>query len=603
LHFDFQVAGEFLVATSPDSKYVIQARQQPWGDLVAVNTAIAAKVDGDQVGVYAREPAFLVVNGAPVEELDVEKRLPHGGWLQRHGGTVNIGWRSGGSLTVNQVGDFLNYTFLPSAAEAPKLSGLLGTGDGSGHNLAGRDGTMIGRLDADFVDRLYKQVGNSWRIKPSESLFHYWPGESTAKFTDLSFPHEDAGKSPFSSAVRSKAEAICRAVGVRRQPTLDNCIFDVAITGMPAFAVASVGIPENRPGAFGGGGTTAASAASASSSPAPDQFAIKMGDTVSPDHPARGAGVITHAGEKQVYSFSLMAPSDIYVSAGPCSGAAPSFEVRASDEKIIGGRIGCGDFGPVNLPKGGAYRLIASANGAAARYSFTLRPASFDEYSIKVGDTVSPDHPGRGAGIIKDLGQKQSYSFSGQTGEVIYVALGPCEGAQPSFDLRAPDDKLLGGVIGNCYADIGRVVLPATGTYRLIAFTDKSNISSRYSFWIHTVPPDHHFSVRLPFTVGPGFPARGAGHVTAAGEQQLYDFTATSGTTVHIEGKCGGSCPKLDIRATIPGDTSDHLFWDLNYTHGDWTLPAGGKYTIQVRSNRYVGDYSFSAAPGQPQRH
>jgi hypothetical protein len=45
------------------------------------------------------------------------------------------------------------------------------------------------------------------------------------------------------------------------------------------------------------------------------------------------------------------------------------------------------------------------------------------------------------------------------------------------------------------------------------------------------------------------------------------------------------------------------FFGDLNFTHGDWTLPAGGKYTIQVRSNRYVGDYSFGATQVQPQRH
>ncbi|MGE5725302.1 MAG: hypothetical protein ACM34G_09020, partial [Acidobacteriota bacterium] len=367
--------------------------------------------------------------------------------------------------------------------------------------------------------------------------------------------------------------------------------------------VASVGIPENTPGAFGGGGVTAAGATSASSSPAPDQFAIRVGDTVSPGYPGKGAGTISHEGEKQVYSFSGQAGGIVYVKVGPCDGTPPIIELHQPDDASMAGNGGCTDFGPITLPKAGTYRIVADARGPSAHYSFALRPASFDQYSIKIGDTVSPDHPGRGAGIIKDLGQKQSYSFTGRAGEAIYVALGPCEGAQPSFDLRTPDDKLLGGVIGNCNADIGRLVLPATGAYRLIALTDKSNVSSRYSFWIHTVPPDHHFTVRLPLTVGPGVPARGAGHVSAAGEQQFYDFTAASGTTVHIEGRCGGSCPKLLIRATKVGDTSDHLFWDLNFTHGDWTLPDGGKYTIQVRSNRYVGDYSFSAAPGQPQRH
>ncbi|HEU5334967.1 MAG TPA: hypothetical protein VFU27_03335, partial [Terriglobales bacterium] len=343
--------------------------------------------------------------------------------------------------------------------------------------------------------------------------------------------------------------------------------------------------------------------ATAPSAAAPEEFAIRVGDTVSPDHPARGAGIITHSGEKQVYSLSLTGQRNVYVSVGPCQGAVPSFEIRDVDDHVVGGRIGCGDFGPVDFPKGGAYRIIASADGAAASYSFTLRPAASDQFSIRMGETVSPDHPARGAGIITQIGQKQSYTFSGHAGEAIYVAIGPCQGAQPSFGLRTPDGKYLGGVIGNCNADIGRMVLPATGTYRINATTDKSNVSSHYSFWVHPVPPDQHFSVRLPFTVSPGSPARGAGHVSAAGEQQFYDFTASPGASVHIEGKCGGSCPKLSIRATKVGDTSDYAFWDLNFTHGDWKLPEGGKYTIQVRSNRYVGDYSFSVTQGPSQRH
>jgi RHS repeat-associated protein len=603
VHFDFQAAGEFLVAASPDGKYLIQVRQQPWGDLVAVNTALAAGVDGDRVGVYAREPSFLLVNGAPVKELDVEKRLAHGGWLERHGGSVSIRWREGGSLEVTQVFDSLNYTFVPSAEEAEKLSGLLGRADGSGHEIAARDGALLGRSDPDFAAKLHDQVGNSWRLKPSESLFHYWPGESTAKFTDLSFPHKHAATDSLSSPVRSKAEAICRAVGVRRQPVLDDCILDVGLSGMPAFATASVGIPENRPGGFGGGGAAASAASASPSAPAPDQFAIRIGDTVAPDRPARGAGIISHGGEKQVYSFSGQAGGIVYVKVGPCDGTPPILELRRADETSLGGNSGCADFGPVTLPGAAVYHIVASAAGPAAHYSFTLRPAAVDQYSIRIGDSVSPDHPAKGAGIIKDLGEKQSYSFSGHAGEAIYIALGPCDGAHPSFELRAPDDKYLAGVIGNCNADIGRVALPATGAYRIVALTDKSNVASRYNFWVHAVPPDRHFPVRLPFTVAPGVPARGAGHVTAAGEQQFYDFTANPGTTVHIEGKCGGSCPKLGIRATRDSDTSDYGFWDLNFTHGDWTLPAGGKYTIEVRSNRYTGDYSFTASVGQPQRH
>jgi hypothetical protein len=183
------------------------------------------------------------------------------------------------------------------------------------------------------------------------------------------------------------------------------------------------------------------------------------------------------------------------------------------------------------------------------------------------------------------------------------VGLGPCEGAQPSFHLLKPDNTVLAGVIGTCNGIIGRQTLPVTGRYRIVVSTDKSNVPSRYGFSLRTVSPDHHFSVHLPLTVAPNTPTRGAGYVSAAGEQQFYDFSASPGTTVHIEGKCSDTCPKLVIRATKVDDASDYGFWEVYAAHGDWKLPPDGNYTIQVRSNGYVGDYGFTASQVAPQRH
>jgi hypothetical protein len=40
---------------------------------VTFNTAVAVNVEGDRVGVYAHEPSFLLVTGAPVSANDVEE--------------------------------------------------------------------------------------------------------------------------------------------------------------------------------------------------------------------------------------------------------------------------------------------------------------------------------------------------------------------------------------------------------------------------------------------------------------------------------------------------------------------------------------------------
>lgn len=486
VHFDFQAVGEFLIARSVDGKQIVQARQQPYfsGAPVTINTAVAAIVNGDRIGVYVREPAFLVINGVPLADLDVDRRLPHGGKLARHGGTVLITWPDTSRLSIIRVAESLNYRFDPVSSGNTQFSGLLSGTNGTSDTIAARDGSILSFSDPDFVHKLYRQVGNSWRIKQSESLFHYWPGESTAKFTDLNFPPLYVSVNSLSPSGRSEAESTCRAVGIRTEPLLDDCILDVGVTGMPAFAAASVGVRLPK---------TSGSAVLASNLPAP------------------------------------------------------------------------------------------------------TAPTRADHFSIKIGDTVSPDQPTSGAGTINSLGQKQFYSFQGLAGQVIFVGQGPCEGAQPNFDLLTPDNKLLANVIGNCNADVGRQTLPVTGTYTIVTSTDKSNVNSRYKFFVHAVPPDQHFSVRLPLTVSPDSPTRAAGRITTSGAQQFYDFSAPASATVHIEGKCSAPCAKLSVRATAIGDDGARFF-DLNYLKNDWKLPSGGKYTIQVRSNGYVGEYGFTAS-------
>ena len=244
LYFDFQLVGEFVVAASPDRHFEIQSRQEPerTGSAVSITSAIALNVDGDHIGIYTKEPSFLLINGAPVQKQDVDRRLPHGGSLQRHGGTVEIHWKDGSRFTVEEFAGLLNYGFVPSRDAASTMGGLLGMANGNPRRVAGRDGTLIERTDADFVSRLYKQVGNSWRIEQSESLFHYWPGESTARFTDPSFPPKLVSSATLDPDTHARAELICRAVGIHTDPVLGGCILDVGLTGMPALAAASVGM-------------------------------------------------------------------------------------------------------------------------------------------------------------------------------------------------------------------------------------------------------------------------------------------------------------------------------------------------------------------------
>jgi hypothetical protein len=93
----------------------------------------------------------------------------------------------------------------------------------------------------DF-ETTYDVYANSWRISDEESLFDYSPGENTATFTDLDFPGEFVGVHDLDADERRRAEEVCRDAGVDHQPFLDNCIFDVALTGERDFAASAAWI-------------------------------------------------------------------------------------------------------------------------------------------------------------------------------------------------------------------------------------------------------------------------------------------------------------------------------------------------------------------------
>jgi hypothetical protein len=380
---------------------------------------------------------------------------------------VNLLWPNGTQLNITRLANTLNWGIQTAPKGTLILRGLLGSSGSSPRQLVGRDGATLDRSDPEFQSKLYSQFGNSWRIKQSESLFHYWPGESTDTFTNLRIPTKEVRAKSLSSDRRSSAERICRAAGVSNQPGLDDCILDVGITGIPAFAAASIGMEARLgSGATPSPATTITRPAAANPTTAPsDKFNINIGDSVSLDQPARGAGLLSHAGQTQVYSFSGHAGDSVYVAVGPCDGATPNFTLVKPDNSVLDWVAACHGLGPIKLPISGSYRIEARANTAPARYAFTLHAAALNQFAIKIGDAVSPDHPA-GAGVIKEPGQRQSYSFTARLGDITYLGIGPCDGTPPILDIFAPDNHRVDGQIG-CH-DLGRVVLPQNGSYRIV---------------------------------------------------------------------------------------------------------------------------------------
>jgi hypothetical protein len=237
----FMAVGEFTALRSESGDMVVQVRQVPFGDSrwVSVNNAIALNVNRDRLTVhYSGEALALRVNGVPAN-LRFRVALPHGGFIVPEGRSYLVGWPDGSlaRLFRNVRGVDLSMQLAP--ARMGTVHGLLGPFTGNQSvGIEARDGTKIRAEDVSREEagygRLYHAFGDSWRIAQAESLFDYAPGESTATFTDRTFP--DPKPPAITPETSAAARAICVHAGVP-DIALEGCILDVASTGEAGFAL------------------------------------------------------------------------------------------------------------------------------------------------------------------------------------------------------------------------------------------------------------------------------------------------------------------------------------------------------------------------------
>jgi hypothetical protein len=115
------------------------------------------------------------------------------------------------------------------------VRGILGNFDGeAGNDMFNAAGEQIGRPVS--FETLYRNYGDSWRITQEESLFDYEEGKNTATYQLFDFPTRRVRLEDLDEAERDRAEAICKDAGVTGDAQLNDCIFDVALTGDAVFA-------------------------------------------------------------------------------------------------------------------------------------------------------------------------------------------------------------------------------------------------------------------------------------------------------------------------------------------------------------------------------
>ena len=242
--FDFHGCGEFIATKSLTDNFEVQVRQLNTYFVKAqatVNTAIAVQTGQDIVCIVAG-PQKLYINNVQRDFNFTTIVLRDGAVIKKTQElsfpVVIIKHKNGDEVRVrldpNYTSGFFDYTVRLMKNRAGKIKGLLGNYDGIIENdLQLSNGQTI----ENVFEQIYPAYADSWRITQSSSLFYYDAGKNTDSYTKKDFPASPAVITPEKLAW---AETICKNAGVKGQPALSNCAFDVAATEDPAMANSSL---------------------------------------------------------------------------------------------------------------------------------------------------------------------------------------------------------------------------------------------------------------------------------------------------------------------------------------------------------------------------
>ncbi|MBC7677763.1 MAG: hypothetical protein H7233_02070, partial [Pseudorhodobacter sp.] len=324
--------------------------------------------------------------------------------------------------------------------------------------------------------------------------------------------------------------------------------------------------------------------------PAPQAFAIRVGDLVQDGLSASGSGRLESSGSVDSYTFPASAGQRVY--ARLLTGLnGQRWSLVAPSGQTLFARDLTSDAGLLSLPEDGTYTLwVGGSPDARGAYSFQLTtvPAA-SSYDIALGDTVSDGVPAAGAGRVEGPDGLDVYSSSASAGQAAYVQL--TQGYLPGqhWTLQTPSGRVLAS--RDLYGDMGLVRFPETGTYRLLAGGGPSPLGP-YGFKLWTIPAAQAFAISVGTGVSDGLPSVGAGRLESPGSLDVYTFTGSAGGLVYAQLTSGPNGQRWALRAPDGSTVFDR---DLNQDAGVVRLPADGTYTLTVGTpgNPSTGAYSF----------
>lgn len=179
--FSFQTAGEYILSSSPDRTFEVQARQQPQSNDVSLNTAVAMNVYGDRVGIYAsnfpdaQSSTPIRVNGRAIYLSNETYYLPRGGTIQNTGQEYVVTWPTGekvqAKLSRTSGMRFMNLSVFVYKCNG-NYYGVMGNANGrSSDDFSGNQSLASSTMFQPFGSR---DFGSSTSAIEREQLRLFW---------------------------------------------------------------------------------------------------------------------------------------------------------------------------------------------------------------------------------------------------------------------------------------------------------------------------------------------------------------------------------------------------------------------------------------------
>lgn len=522
---------------------------------LAVSVGEQVVTVGDSVDKSPWDSAELRVDGQVVDlpagdvyELDAGSIHPDGDrWaiVDNRGAMVIAGDRVGDPYEVR----------LPRTELWDQVVGLAGVPDGDPRNdIRSADGTPV---DPAVFEELYDTFGASWLVPPQESLFET-PLDPADE--DPIFPEANLLLSDFDEEIRRQAEGICRAAGNEPGSGLNECMFDLVLTGDARWAEAMGPIAQlTRSGVHW----------RLIDPRIDDDREIDLGQTIEDELATTGA---------HRYRFAAAAGDRVVLRlTDPCGNETPTTLVAGfvGPDGLVTESISLADSGdskPLLIEDDGEFALLVTdEQGLSTSFAFELLAATDqDKGDIGIGETVDDDF----------LARSDVHAWAIDAGDADAISVNAIDVPCDATWLLERDGELV-------WSDDGCVTsppLPTDGDLRLLLIAD---FGGRYVFELFAVPEP----------VEADLPDDGAvaGDIAAAGAFAVFFFEVDDGQVIQIF----SDTDNCDLGRVLLDAPSGDVFRarDVCRDSGPFALPEPGRWGVRIDPpGDATGTYAFRVA-------